>query len=67
MMPFIARVGYCIACAIPGAREVINTAIDADPLILLDSVEAQFTKLGLEPLRLLVNQGYFCIGHFPNW
>jgi hypothetical protein len=66
MTSFIPNIVYCVTCAIPGARELINTALEADPLILSDSVEAQFTKLVLEPLRLLVNQGYFSDRPFPR-
>ena len=66
MTSFVLNIVYCVTCAIPGACELINIAIEADPLILSDSVEAQFTKLVLEPLRLLVNQGYFSDRPFPR-
>jgi len=65
MVPLPANIAYCIACVIPGAQEIIKTTIEADPLILTYSVEFQFTKLVLEPLRLLADQGYFLNAEFP--
>ena len=58
MAPLIANISYCVTCIIPEARESINTVIEADPLTLSYSIEAQFAKLVLEPLRLLVDQGH---------
>jgi len=63
MLPLVPTIAYRVACDIPGARELINTVIEADPLILSSSLEAQFTKLLLEPLRLLADRGY---RHFPK-
>ena len=56
---------YCVTCVIPAAREAINDALEADPLILSYSLEAQLTKLFFEPLQLLVDQGHFSPGKFP--
>ena len=65
MTPLVANIAYCVACVIPAAQEPISVAIEADPLILSYTVEAQLTKLVLEPLRLLIDQGYFSHKPFP--
>jgi hypothetical protein len=62
MKPLVANIAYRVACVIPATHNLINTAMEADPLILSYSVEVQLTKLVLEPLRLLADQGYFI-----NW
>jgi len=59
MKPLVANIAYRISCVIPATHNLINTAMEADPLLLSYSVEVQFTKLVLEPLRLLAGQGYF--------
>ena len=59
MKPLVANIAYRVSCVIPPSHELINTAMEADPLILSYSVEVQLTKLVLEPLRLLADQGYF--------
>jgi hypothetical protein len=59
MKPLVANIAYRVACVIPATHNLINTAMEADPLILSYSVEVQLTKLVLEPLRLLARQGYF--------
>ena len=46
--------------------ELINAAMESDPLILSYSVEVQLTKLVLEPLRLLADQGYFINQQSPQ-
>ena len=66
MKPLVANIAYRVAFVIPGAREAINAAIEADPLILSYSVEMQLKKLLFEPLRLLVDQGYFSNRLFPR-
>ena len=66
MKPLVANIAYRVAFVIPGAREIINTVIEADPLILSSSVEMQLKKLVFEPLRLLVDQGYFSNRQFPR-
>jgi hypothetical protein len=65
MKSLVANIAYRVAFVIPGAREPINTAIEADPLILSYSVEVQLTKLVFEPLRLLLDRGYFLAHPFP--
>ena len=65
MKPLVANIAYRITSVIPGAREPINTIIEADPLIISYSVEIQLTKLVFEPLRLLIDQGYFSNRLFP--
>ena len=65
MKPLVANIAYRITSVIPGAREPINTIIEADPLILSYSVEIQLKKLVFEPLRLLIDQGYFSNRLFP--
>jgi len=59
MKPLVANIAYRISCVIPATHNVINIAMEADPLLLSYSVEVQFTKLVLKPLRLLADQGYF--------
>ena len=58
MTPLVANISYCVTCIVPGARKPINTVLEADPLILSYTMEAQFTKLVLEPLQLLADQGH---------
>ena len=65
MKPLVANIAYRITSVIPEAREPINAIIEADPLILLSSVETQLKKLVFQPLRRLVDQGYFSNRHFP--
>ena len=65
MKPLVANIAYRVTSVIPGAREPINTIIEADPLILSYSLEMQLKKLVFEPLRLLVDQGYFSTRQFP--
>jgi len=65
MKPLVANIAYRVATVIHGAREPINAVIEADPLILSYSIEIQFKKLVFEPLRLLIDQGYFSNRRFP--
>ena len=65
MKPLVANIAYRATSVIPGSREPINTVIEADPLILSYSIEIQLKKLLFEPLRLLVDQGYFSNRLFP--
>ncbi|KIM44199.1 hypothetical protein M413DRAFT_433570 [Hebeloma cylindrosporum] len=65
MTPLVANIAYRLTCVVPGTREAISQAIEADPLILSFSVEEQLKKLFFEPLRLLVDQGYFLHTQFP--
>ena len=59
MEPLAANIAYRVSCVLPATHDLINTAMEADPLILSYSIEVQFTKLVLEPLRLLADQSYF--------
>jgi hypothetical protein len=63
--PLVANIAYCVTCVIPAARELIDRAIEGDPLILSYSVEEQLKKLILEPLRLLADQEPFLHMQFP--
>ena len=65
MEPLVANIAYCVARVVPITNELIKIAIEADPLILTSSIEVQLTKLVLEPLQLLADQGYFLSGKFP--
>jgi sigma54-dependent transcription regulator len=49
----VASMAYCVTCVIPDTRELINEAVEADPLILSYPFEVQLSKLFFEPLRLL--------------
>jgi len=64
--PLVANIAYRVACVIPATHNLINTAMEADPLILSYSIEVQLTKLILEPLRLLADQGYFINQQSPQ-
>ena len=66
MKPLVANIAYSVARVIPSTNELIKIAIEADPLILKNSIEVQLTKLVLEPLRLLADQGYFLSGNIPR-
>ena len=66
MKPLVANIAYCVARIIPSANELIKNTIEADPLILTYSIEVQLTKLVLEPLRILADQGYFFSAQFPR-
>jgi len=67
MMPLVANFAYCVAqSAIPNTQELIESVIEADPLILSYSIEVQLTKLVFEPLRHFADQGYFLNGQLPQ-
>jgi len=55
---FVATIAYQIACAIPALRRAIETAVEADPMILKQSVDVQLTKLIIEPIRHLHFTGF---------
>jgi len=55
----IATIPYQIAINFPEARRKMTSAIDRDPLVLTRSLESQPTVLVVEPLRELINMGYF--------
>jgi len=62
--PLVTNIAYCVARVIPSTHELINFAIEVDPLIFTYSLEVQLTKLVLEPLRLLADQAHFFPGKF---
>ena len=66
MKPLAANIVYCVARSIPSTDELIKIAIEADPLIFTYSIEVQLTKLVLEHLRLLADQGYFINQQSPQ-
>jgi len=55
---FIATIAYQIACAIPALRRAIETAVEADPMILKQSVDVQLAKLIIEPMQHLHSTGF---------
>ena len=55
----IATIAYQIAINLPHTREKMVAAIERDPLILTRSLEAQSVALVVEPLRELIDAGYF--------
>ena len=66
MKPLVSNIAYRVATVIHGACEPIEAVIEADPFILSYSIETQLEKFVFEPLRLLVDQGYFCNRQFPR-
>jgi len=54
----IATFAYQIARAIPASRPHIEAAVNADPMIFHQSIDAQLTKLIIEPLRRLHSTGF---------
>ena len=54
----IATLAYQIARAIPASRPHIEAAVNADPMIFHQSIDAQLTKLIIEPLRRLHSTGF---------
>jgi len=55
---FVATIAYQIACAIPASRSHIEAAVDANPMIFHQSIDAQLAKLIIEPLRCLHSAGF---------
>ena len=55
---FMATIAYQIACAIPAIRQLIETVVDADPMIFQQSVDVQLAKLIIEPIRRLHSTGF---------
>jgi len=55
---FMATIAYQIACAIPAIRHLIETVVDADPMIFQQSVDVQLAKLIIEPIRRLHSTGF---------
>jgi len=50
---FVATIAYQIALAIPALRQLIETAVNTNPMIFKQSVDVQLAKLIIEPIRLL--------------
>ena len=55
---FVATIAYQIAREIPDSRSHIEAAVDADPMIFYQSVDAQLAKLITEPLHRLHSTGF---------
>jgi hypothetical protein len=55
----IATIAYQIAINLPETQRKIVAAIERDPLVLTRSLEAQVTALVIDPLRKLLEGGYF--------
>ena len=55
---FVATIAYQVARAIPAIRPLIKNAVDADPMILQQSVDVQLAKLITEPIWHLHSTGF---------
>jgi len=55
---FVSTIAYQIARAIPAIRQLIDIAVDADPMIFQQSVDVQLAKLIVEPLQHLHSTGF---------
>jgi len=55
---FVATIAYQISRAIPASRSHIEAAVDDDPMIFHQSVDAQLGKLIIEPLHRLHSTGF---------
>ena len=55
---FVATIACQLARAIPASRLLIETAIEADPMIFHQSVDTQLAKLVIEPLHRLHFTGF---------
>ncbi|KAJ3492464.1 hypothetical protein NLJ89_g11229 [Agrocybe chaxingu] len=65
MKAFASSIAYQVTCEVPASRALIETIIENDPLILSSLLENQFTKLILDLLRLLSEQGHFLQRSLP--
>ncbi|KAJ3501031.1 hypothetical protein NLJ89_g9526 [Agrocybe chaxingu] len=61
----IASIAYCIALTIPPSRALIESAVETNPLIFQYSLDLQFMKLVIEPLRQLMDSNVFSQIPFP--
>jgi hypothetical protein len=61
----IASVAFQIALNLPEAKDAIETAVKDDPAIFHRSVQAQFTRLILEPLSKLSATGFYSSTQVP--
>ena len=57
--PLIATIAYQITLNIPDVRDAILGTVERDPLIFSKSLTIQFKSLIVEPLRQLVEAGFF--------
>jgi hypothetical protein len=57
--PLIATIAYQITFNLPDVRDAILGAVERDPLIFSKSLAVQLNSLIVEPLRPLVNAGFF--------
>jgi hypothetical protein len=57
--PLIATIAYQIAINFPETRGKMAATIERDPLVLTRSLESQAAALVVEPLRGLLEVGYF--------
>jgi len=55
---FVATIAYQIARAIPAISQLVEIAVDADPMIFQQSVDIQLAKLIIEPIRHLHSGGF---------
>jgi len=55
---FVATIAYQITRAIPAIRQLVEIAVDADPMIFQQSVDVQLAKLIIEPIRHLHSSGF---------
>jgi len=55
---FVATIAYQVARAIPAIRQLIETVVDADPMIFQQSVDVRLAKLIIEPIRHLHSTGF---------
>jgi hypothetical protein len=61
-----ATIAYQIALVIPQVREKIVAMVEYDPLIFTRSLSTQFTSLIVEPLRELIESGYWSNSRSPR-
>ncbi|CAA7268931.1 unnamed protein product [Cyclocybe aegerita] len=62
----IASIAYSVALTIPPSRALIESAVETNPLIFRYSLDIQFTKLVIEPLRQLMDSNVFSQIPFPT-
>jgi len=55
---FVATIAYQVARAIPASRQLIENAVDVDPMIFKQSVDIQLAKLIIEPMQRLHSTGF---------
>jgi len=55
---FVSTIAYQIARALPAICQLIETAVEADPMIFQQSVDVQLAKLIIEPMQHLHSTGF---------